>query len=352
MKKNVSLNDHINVIKYRMNYININESPKYKEFIANMDEYDEIPKDLYEAGDEDLPPEDLGVPVKSEDPSVTPQPPVPDQQSAAPMDSGQPPVSPVPTDQPQPPVDGEMPQLQPETPSVDDIQNDIIKSNINAMKDINDNLANLSKIADELNGKLNVIAKDVDEVREPSNGEKLMSKSNVSYPYYFNLNNMWDGNWFNQKRGEMEEKGINKLDDGSYVADFDNLPKTVNIDDTFMNENFEPTGTSLIDGRGKQSAINLIYKKITPLTQGMFRDDNWSNIKRIFNAFGEMNLDFDILGNEYYGGFPPQGKKWQFEITFKDNGGKDRKIFGNITAAGAGTVEDPLERYDITVVLS
>lgn len=351
MKRKISINDHINVIKYRMNYININESPKYKEFIANMDEYDEIPKDLYEAGDEDLPPEDLGVPVKSE--AVPPAPPI-DQQPTEPVGGDampQPPIPPTDVDQNQPPVNNMMPE-QPATPSVDDIQNDIIKSNLSAMKDINDNLANLSQIADNLNNKLNVIAKDVDEVREPSNGEKLMNKSNVSYPYYFNLNNMWDGNWFNQKRGEAQEKGINKLEDGTYVADFDNLPKTVNIDDTFMNENYEPTGASIIDGKGKQSAINLIYKKITPLTQGLFRDDNWSNIKRIYNAFGEMNLDFDILGNEYYGGFPPQGKRWKFEINFKDNGGKDRKIFGNITAAGAGTVEDPLERYDITVVLS
>ena len=49
---------------------------------------------------------------------------------------------------------------------------------------------------------------------------------------------------------------------------------------------------------------------------------------------------------------PPQGKRWTFEINFTDNTGKPKKIFGNLTAAGAGSVQDPLEKYDITVVLS
>ena len=51
----------------------------------------------------------------------------------------------------------------------------------------------------------------------------------------------------------------------------------------------------------------------------------------------------------------PVRKIWSFEIHFLNNIGKEGKaavIHGNITAAGAGSVEDPLDRYDVTVTLS
>ena len=58
-----------------------------------------------------------------------------------------------------------------------------------------------------------------------------MSKTNVSYPYYFNLNDFWKGNWFNQKNGEGEsEQGIKELPDGTFIADFDELPQKSKID--------------------------------------------------------------------------------------------------------------------------
>ena len=78
-----------------------------------------------------------------------------------------------------------------------------------------------------LNSKLEALNTDVEEVREPTNTEKLMSKVNVSYPYYFNLNDFWKGNWFNEKRDKETEKGIKELPDGTYVADFDELPQGI-----------------------------------------------------------------------------------------------------------------------------
>jgi hypothetical protein len=57
-----------------------------------------------------------------------------------------------------------------------------------------------------------------------------MSKTNVSYPYYFNLNDFWSGNWFNEKRNQEMEKGIKELPDGTFVADFDDLPQKSKTD--------------------------------------------------------------------------------------------------------------------------
>ena len=48
---------------------------------------------------------------------------------------------------------------------------------------------------------------------------------------------------------------------------------------------------------------------------------------------------------------PPESKTWYIEMRFIGNDGKPKVINGHMTAHGAGSVEDPLERYDITVVL-
>ena len=57
-----------------------------------------------------------------------------------------------------------------------------------------------------------------------------MSKKEVSYPYYFNLNDFWQGNWFNEKRNQANEKGVKELPDGTFVADFDELPRKSKTD--------------------------------------------------------------------------------------------------------------------------
>jgi len=110
---------------------------------------------------------------------------------------------------------------------------------------------------------------------------------------------------------------------------------------------------SQIDGRSKVSAKNLIYKHIEPLMKGIFSDESWEGVRKIWDKFGELGLDWDFSRNsEYYGGMPPQGKTWYFEIKFMGNNDRPQTLFGTLTAAGAGSVEDPLGRYDITVVLS
>jgi len=81
-----------------------------------------------------------------------------------------------------------------------------------------------------LNAKVVELNADVEEVREPTNAEKLMSKKDVSYPYYFNLNDFWNGNWFAENREKELSKGIKELPDGTFIADFDDLPKESKTD--------------------------------------------------------------------------------------------------------------------------
>jgi len=230
MKRNTNINEHINEIMFRSNY-RINESPKYHQVINANEEFDEFPKEIAEA-DEELPP--VTAPTKE----PAPEPAIDPAQAAAPA---QPPVDPN-----QPPVDDPnmgdpmgYPSMAnamiPEEPDVDELQNEIIKNNLETMKHIHDQLKSLDDFVKSIDTKMSVLTADVEEVRAPSNGEKLMAQKNVSYPYYYNLNDYWQDNSFEHKAQEEDfGQGIQKLSDGTFIADFDDLPKNFgNIDKTF-----------------------------------------------------------------------------------------------------------------------
>ena len=222
-----NLSEEIRKIKYRVNY-KINESPKYRPLVNSDEEFDEIPKVTNEAGDQ----EDAEKPGGGITPPEAPSNDQPIGMTDAPTPafaSGETktnaPVDMTATD----PMSMGAPVAEP-AQEVDDIQNDIIKHNIEAMKSIHDQLESLNGTVDALNAKMSELSSDVEEVREPTNSEKLMNKTKVSYPYYFNLNDFWKGNWFNEKRDKELENGVRELPDGTYIADFDDLPQISKTD--------------------------------------------------------------------------------------------------------------------------
>lgn len=222
MKKQLQDNNlsknHIEKIKHRFDYI-INESPTYRQLVKDSDEFDEVPNLTNEADDE-----------PKEKPPVNPN----DNEFAVGMDAPTPEFDDgenMGNEMPQDDMaNGEM-EVNPQQ-ELDAIQNDIIKHNIEAAKETYDQILKLTNTVDQLNSKFDALNADVEEVREPTNVEKLMSKKNVSYPYYLNLNDFWKDNWFDQKRNgnDGESQGIKKLPDGTYVADFDDLPSTSSLD--------------------------------------------------------------------------------------------------------------------------
>ncbi len=134
----------------------------------------------------------------------------------------------------------EEPSLE-EEKTINELQNEIIRYNIETLKTINSQIEKLNGVVNNLNVRFDKLDRDIEEVREPTNVEKLVQQKDVSYPYYFNLNDFWKGNWFeklysgsNEKTsGDLKTKqgaSIRQLPDGSYVADFDDLPKNSFID--------------------------------------------------------------------------------------------------------------------------
>jgi len=267
-KKDKLFEEGLRKFKYRVGY-KINESARYNRLVDSGEQFDNLPTEIYNTEDGQPVPQSQSFTNEAGDQEDAPkpgggaQPPAPSNDQPLGM-AGEPPAGDVgaPGALPEPPapaggapapdapadgggkIEGEPPMADPNGmgadpmgadpmgmggpdpgQQVDDIQNDIIKHNIEAMKSIHDQLQGLENSVNGLNAQLNKLNTDVEEVREPTNTEKLMSKTNVSYPYYFNLNDFWSGNWFNEKRKGENEKGIRELPDGSFIADFDDLPQ-------------------------------------------------------------------------------------------------------------------------------
>lgn len=247
------VNEHIKKIMSKSNYVL--ESPSYKAIIdddfntydepntymggpspvdgnSSLREEDPIPGEEEEQPVGDIEMDALGMDgTEVPAPEMGGEPEIPDEVPSPEMGDEA-----IPTEEPpmEAPVEAQ--------PNPDELQNDIIKKNIEVMKQLNQKIDsleagidNLSMQNQELSFKSEEMAKDVEEVREPTNVEKLMSKKVDSHPYYYGLNDMWDGNWFQGRRDELGDRGMKQMDDGSYVADFDEMNQLndIEIKDSF-----------------------------------------------------------------------------------------------------------------------
>jgi len=114
------------------------------------------------------------------------------------------------------------------------------------------------------------------------------------------------------------------------------------------------TGNPL-DGLLKSKAIKIVNNVIGRVnTRGIFDDAYWRPINKIFAAFGKNDLpytiektryDKDVNGN-------PATKRWWVEIPFTNERGREHIIYVHIVASGAGTVDEPLSRYDVVAYAS
>ena len=193
------MDKHIEKILFRSSY-KINEDVKYNKIDSSYFEQDDDFSNLIdedEEGEEDN--EEL---VDDE----IPQEESPEQTEELPEEE---PIS----------LEDEQPEESSEK-SVDLIQNEIIKSTISTMNMIHGKLKDLENNVNSLNDKYEKLQADVDDVKEPTNQEKLESRTQDSYPFYKNLNDVWKTE---RSDGITSDGGVLKLKDGTYVALYDNL---------------------------------------------------------------------------------------------------------------------------------
>jgi len=100
-----------------------------------------------------------------------------------------------------------------------------------------------------------------------------------------------------------------------------------------------------------QKVKTKIYSNIGNITSGIYSDDYWKAphtlIKIIGNVCEAYDYELDIVSSRYEKNSEdnPIRKIWIMKIT--DPNGKERLF--RMVAHGAGSVNDPLDRYDVTV---
>lgn len=105
-----------------------------------------------------------------------------------------------------------------------------------------------------------------------------------------------------------------------------------------------------LNGMTNEQARRNVNQMLSHYTKGLFSDRSWEGVDRIWKAMRAGQLDWTMTGSEYYNGSDgrPHGKIWKFEVSFLNAKNRPTTLHGTVTAAGAGSVEDPLDKYDLT----
>lgn len=119
-----------------------------------------------------------------------------------------------------------------------------------------------------------------------------------------------------------------------------------------------------LDGKTNDQARKIVRNIVDKPSKGLFKDENWEGPRTILMALRNSGIDFTANGGEYKvspnmkelwmgrQGTPPNSyKEWKLEINFTNAKGKQTILYCTMTAHGAGTVDDPLSKYDMTFLI-
>ena len=112
-----------------------------------------------------------------------------------------------------------------------------------------------------------------------------------------------------------------------------------------------------LDGLSNKTAASKVNKLMASLSHGLFSDQSWEAINAIFEALGKAGMAATVVSAKYggqqdTGNGMPKFKEWQISIPFTNKSGRPTLLTGQITAHGAGSIEQPLNRYDITAYVA
>lgn len=134
------------------------------------------------------------------------------------------------------------------------------------------------------------------------------------------------------------------------------------LKDILLGEVDTTHGSGPLDGKSKKNASNWVHGKVDKMARGFFSDNHWRPIHQIIKEFEKLRLNWHLTESHYEEEMTtfndgsrhsvPIRKIWTFEISFLNNRDKQDTLHGRIVAAGAGSVEDPLARYDVVVTVS
>jgi hypothetical protein len=102
--------------------------------------------------------------------------------------------------------------------------------------------------------------------------------------------------------------------------------------------------------------MNRIYNEVSDMTSHIYRDDDWRAVRflcdKIRTTIAGISNDLTLFVSVPNGGYHSNndGTQWKEYALSIEQAGKEI-ICGSLTAHAAGSVQDPFDRYDMTVVL-
>ena len=112
-----------------------------------------------------------------------------------------------------------------------------------------------------------------------------------------------------------------------------------------------------LNRKTKQNARRYIYKISSKIIEGIFKDEYWTPVTQLLKKWDKEGVDWDYYKPAQYFNFPMTDsmnlpyKQWYITISFYNDRGKLNDLSGILTAHFNGTEKDPLQMYDLTLVL-
>lgn len=104
-----------------------------------------------------------------------------------------------------------------------------------------------------------------------------------------------------------------------------------------------------LNGMSNREARKFVNTLLQRHTRGFFRDDHWKPIHKTFKELDRHGIDYSIEKTQYDKDESgnPSSKTWSVETHFENDKGRRTTIYIHIEASGAGSIDDPLDRYDV-----
>lgn len=105
-----------------------------------------------------------------------------------------------------------------------------------------------------------------------------------------------------------------------------------------------------LDGLDKRTGLRRINAVIAGAhLNGIFRDNTWAPIQKLWRAFDQAGIQVDLTGSLYTKDDKgiPNSKTWKFTVEWQGPKGQPVTVYGQVMASGAGSVQDPLDAYDV-----
>jgi hypothetical protein len=150
------------------------------------------------------------------------------------------------------------------------------------------------------------------------------------------------------------DKILIKEDYVSRLRDLAGISTVINedVDKILIKEDMDAPVETVLNGMSNQKArtyVGNVARKA--FHTGIYRDDSWQPVAAIYKALDNAGIDYDMTGSQYSPEFPNTYKKWELTFKFTNDKGRPSELHGQIMAAGAGSVEQPLDRYDMNFTI-